>query len=183
MAYTPRRILACAIAGGLLCSPAVQGQNGAAGPPEMPPPRAIPGLTTDDLFPSACVDCHLNYPEMGMDTRLSSVLAAWAETVDPVVLQVAQGLAVPAQSLRGVHPRVELAQERIPGVCLECHADGAGKVLPLVPFLHKVHLADTGPSVYLRVFQGECTHCHKFDKGTGEWQVPDATEPDKVSAE
>ena len=36
-------------------------QVNAAEPEATPPPRDIPGITADDVFPSGCVSCHLNF--------------------------------------------------------------------------------------------------------------------------
>lgn len=41
----------------------------------------IPGITTPDRTPHACVDCHANHPEMKMDFRLTKVLASWKDSV------------------------------------------------------------------------------------------------------
>ena len=34
----------------------------------MPPARKIPGMTAADTHPGACVDCHIIYKEMNLDT-------------------------------------------------------------------------------------------------------------------
>jgi hypothetical protein len=166
-----------AVAGVLVFTLAAQGQNEPAETRVMPPPRAIPGITTDDQFPAACVDCHLNYREMGKDTRLSTIIGRWAEQVDPEILEVARAVAAPERPLRGAHPKVDISHQPIPEVCMDCHEDGTDNAIPLAPFLHKIHLAGPTETVFLSVFQGECTHCHKFDKARGEWRIPSAEEP------
>jgi hypothetical protein len=151
-------------------------QNEASGPPGLPPSRPIPGITTEDLFPNGCVDCHINYTDMNLDTRLSTILARWSEAVEPAVLDAARGIAGPDIALTGVHPRVDQVLVDIPAACFGCHQDGAKGVVPLVPLLHKLHLGGGNEGVFLRLFQGECTHCHKLDKASGRWQVPSARE-------
>jgi hypothetical protein len=170
--FTPLLLAGTAI---LWCL-ALEAQNNVTGPGEMPPARAIPGLTTEDQFPRGCVDCHVNYATRNMDERLSTLMKAWTEQVEPSVLEAAQAVAGSAVRLAGVHPMVETALRDIPGACLDCHRDGPGSAVPLVPLLHKLHLVGMGEAVYLRVFQGECTHCHKLDQSTGLWRVPSGPE-------
>ena len=169
-------VVVLVISSGLIWGADAQNQSEPSGNPEIPPPRPVPGITSEDQFPEACVSCHLNFPDMGLDTRFSTVLARWAENVDPEILLVAQTLATPGHPLKGVHPQVELSHQPIPRVCLDCHNSGANNAIPLVPFLHKIHLGGTAQSIFLSVFQGECTHCHKFNDKTGLWSVPDAEE-------
>lgn len=164
----------------LLCviSAASQAQTEGARPPEMPPARAIPGITTDDQYPRGCVDCHINYEEMNRDTRLSTIIAEWATSVPPNLLDTAQAVAGPKLKLKGVHPRLRAVGilGGIPAVCIGCHEHETKTAPPLIPLLHKIHLAGEGEAVFLRVFQGECTHCHKLDGTTGLWRVPSGPE-------
>lgn len=153
-----------------------QDEPPAGAPPEMPAPRLVPGINSDDPFPDACVDCHINYVDMGMDTRLSTILANWSVAVEPEILAIAQLVAGPAAVLAGRHPKLPVQRMDIPGDCLVCHESGTEDVVPLAAFLHKVHLLGGDTSVYMRVFQGECTYCHKLDSTTGSWRVPDGTE-------
>lgn len=165
---------------GLLCtfSAAPQAQTELAAHPEMPPARAIPGITTEDLYPQGCVDCHINYEEMNRDTRLSTIIAEWATSVPPDLLEAAQAIAGPGIKLQGVHPRLRAVGVLggIPAVCMGCHEHEAKTAPRLVPLLHKIHLAGGDEAVFLRLFQGECTHCHKLDAATGQWRVPSGPE-------
>jgi len=168
-------LLSCVLVA-LPVASAAEGQGEIVEPSGAPPPRAIPGITSEDQFPTACVGCHLKYRDMNLDTRLSTVMRAWSKQVDPEFLQIAQSVVDPDLVLSGVHPEVDVAQQEIPAVCLNCHESGTDNPVPLVPFLHKVHLDSKGKAVFLSMFQGECTHCHKLDKATGRWSVPNATE-------
>lgn len=145
-------------------------------PPEMPPARSIPGITVEDQFPLACVDCHIDYTELQLDARLSTLMARWAEEVDPAVVESARAVTDPSVQLTGVHPTVDGARDDIPAACFDCHRSDAGDEVPLIPLLHKFHFGGGSEAVFLTVFQGECTHCHKFDGTTGQWHVPSAPE-------
>ena len=169
-------ILLCCVMIGFTVAAAEETQNAIVGATGAPPLRAIPGITSDDQFPTACVGCHLNYQDMNLDTRLSTVMAAWSKKVDPEFLQIAQSLVDSDIILAGVHPEVDVVRQEIPAVCLNCHERGKDNPVPLVPFIHKVHLNNQGKAVFLSIFQGECTHCHKLDKATGQWSVPNAAE-------
>jgi len=140
---------------------------------QLPPAREIPGLTIPDQFPRACVDCHVNYPDMNLDSRLSTVMGGWRVEVEAEVLEIARTVARTDTALTGRHPAVDRALTDIPNGCLDCHSDSRNPV-PLRQVLHKLHLAEN--SVFLRVFRGECTHCHKLDANTGTWQVPSSPE-------
>jgi hypothetical protein len=146
--------------------------------PEMPPARRIPGITAEDRYPQGCVDCHINYEEMNRDTRLSTLIDQWATSVPPKLLEEAQAIAGPNIKLKGVHPRLRGVGflGGIPAVCVGCHEHEAKTAPRLVPLLHKIHLAGGDEGVFLTVFQGECTHCHKLDKATGQWRVPSGPE-------
>ena len=153
---------------------ASRAQNQPGGPSELPPAREIPGITAADRFPRACIDCHINYSDMNLDTRISTLLAQWSEGVEPAVLEAARSVTDPTIDLSGVHPRVDAALNDIPAACLGCHQSDTDDIPPLVPLLHKIHLGSDG--VFLSVFQGECTHCHKLDEATGQWHVPSGPE-------
>jgi hypothetical protein len=43
--------------------------------------------------------------------------------------------------------------------------------------MHKIHLSGGEENRFLTVYQGECTHCHKFNVPTGLWSLPSAPEP------
>src|SRR5512142_5071 len=92
----------------------------AAGAPRAALP-VIPGITAPDSFPRACVDCHVNLPEHKMDARLSTHLAQWSKSVDPGLLEKAQGAAPPGVTLKGRHPKLG-ALGSIPDRCMKCHS-------------------------------------------------------------
>jgi len=166
--------LICALLGSVLWASSAlsQAQHAVREAPERPPTRSIPSITAEDQFPNACVDCHINYVEMNMDTRLSTLMTRWSKAVEPAILEIAQAVAGPDLPLLGVHPLVDTASNDIPTVCLGCHQLGGNGVVPLAPLLHKIHLTPGNGEVFLSVFQGECTHCHKLDQATGRWQIP-----------
>jgi len=171
------RLLVRSLGGILLLVPVMPYAPTASGqPPEMPPARGIPGITVEDQFPRACVDCHVNYEEMNRDTRLSTLIAQWTTQVEPQLLETAQAVAGPGLELTGVHPRVNAALGDIPAACLGCHESKAANAPPLPPLLHKIHLGGGDEAVFLRVFQGECTHCHKLNKDSGQWWIPSGAE-------
>ena len=82
----------------------------------------MPGITTLDTHPGACVDCHIAYPERGMDTRLSVQLAEWTRgEVAPRLLEQARASAPPGAVIKGRHPESSESLEDIPNACLDCH--------------------------------------------------------------
>lgn len=143
---------------------------------EPPPPRKIPGITSPDGFPRACVDCHVEYPELKLDARLGTLMSRLSTGVEAKLMARVQGLTPAGTQLKGVHPEVRLEGRDIPGTCVACHATGAGKVLPFARMMHVLHLHADGDNHFLSIFQGECTHCHKLDGRTGRWTVPSAPE-------
>jgi hypothetical protein len=42
--------------------------------------------------------------------------------------------------------------------------------------VHLIHLTGGQENHYIAIFQGECTHCHKFNPNTGKWFLPSGTE-------
>lgn len=154
----------------------VTGPAEEGGPPPSPPARKIPGITTEDAFPRGCVDCHILMPEANMDVRLSTHLNQWVEKVDPKILAKAQTYAPPGVTLKGKHPAVPNALKDIPAGCISCHGKGSKMAPPLDRMLHGLHLTGGEENVFLTVFQGECTHCHKFNPATGEWSIPSGSE-------
>ncbi len=145
-------------------------------PPPPPPPRDIPGITADDPFPQACVSCHIVLPD-GMDVRLSTLMAGWTEGVDSVLLAIAQSAAPAGVTLTGVHPDVPAAVTDIPNGCLACHSRSSPLAPPFARLLHRIHLTGGEQSIFLSMFQGECTYCHKLDLSTGAWSMPSGAEP------
>jgi hypothetical protein len=89
---------------------------------QAPPARKIPGITTQDAFPRACVDCHTNQPQINLDQRFSTLMKAWSIKVDPKLLEIAQAAAPKGVTLKGKHPPAAFALKNIPAGCLTCHS-------------------------------------------------------------
>lgn len=138
---------------------------------QAPAARKIPGITTDDKFPNACVDCHMNRPDAGFDARLSTIMTGWFTKTDPEIVKKAQGAAPSGITLTGVHPQVSEAWKNIPSACISCHREK-----PNAPrfdnVIHLIHLTGGDSNHFLTAFQGECTNCHKLNTITGQWIVP-----------
>lgn len=171
-----RSALMVTIAGALLLI--ARGSAGAAETTEqLPPARAIPGITAKDAFPQGCVDCHTVFPEMGMDQRLSTLMARWRGGVDAALLAKSQAAAPAGRTLSGKHPPLQAsAFANVPASCLGCHGRSSTLAPPLGPLMHVVHLTDVGQSHFLTVYQGECTHCHKLNAQNGTWAIPSGSE-------
>jgi len=149
----------------------------AAGPPvELPPAREIPGITVEDRYPRSCVDCHVVYPDIDRDTRFGPMLERWSQKVEPELLEVAQAAAPAGVVLAGKHPVVADALGDIPASCLSCHGEASTEAPSFGPMIHRIHLTGGARSVFLTLFQGECTHCHKLDPSTGAWSLPGGAE-------
>lgn len=143
---------------------------------KLPPHRNIPGITTPDQFPNACVDCHINYTEMNMDTRFSTLMKLWREKVDSALLVKAQDAAPEGMILKGKHPKAPTSFNKIPAECLTCHSKKSNTAPPFARMIHMIHLTGGANNNYLTIFQGECTYCHKLNSNTGEWTIPSAPE-------
>jgi hypothetical protein len=144
----------------------------------MPPPvRKIPGITTDDPFPIGCVNCHINYVEMNLDTRFSTLMKQWSVAVEPNLVAHAQASSPSGITIKGKHPHVATALEDIPAGCFMCHSQGSTMAPPFSRMLHRVHLSGGEENQFLTLFQGECTYCHKLDLSTGQWSIPSGPEP------
>lgn len=149
----------------------------ASGPEDPAPPAAeIPGLTVPDRFPKGCVDCHIDMPQINQDERLSSIMAPWVERVPPEILEKTINAAGSDAPIKGRHPLTTDMFRSVPGSCLACHEKGPGAVVPLAPLIHLIHLSAREDNHFLTIFQGHCTHCHKFDPVTGLAHVPSAPE-------
>ena len=153
------------------------GAAAATVPPAQPSPRKIPGINAPDLFPNACVSCHTNMPERGVDARISTMINAWREKVDPALLAKAQAAAPAGVTLKGKHPAATTALKNIPAGCIKCHGSDSEKAPPMARMSHLIHLAGGDQNSFLAVSQGECTHCHKLNLETGAWSIPSAPEP------
>jgi hypothetical protein len=138
------------------------------------PARKIPGITTKDAFPKACVDCHVNRPDMPLP--LSVRLKQWNEKVDPQLLAKVQPSAPKGMTLKGKHPNVAAMTKEIPGGCLKCHGKESKMAAPFATMIHAIHLTGGDENPFLTTFQGECTHCHKLDTKSGQWSMPSASE-------
>jgi hypothetical protein len=142
-----------------------------------PPPRKIPGITTEDQFAQACVGCHVNRTDIGLDVRLSTLMKQWYTEVPAPLLEKARAAASAGATLKGKHPVVAASLQDIPGGCLRCHAKTSKTAPPFAQLLHAVHLTGGAENPFLTFFQGECTHCHKLDRATGTWSIPSGPEP------
>lgn len=144
----------------------------AAEAPGTPPLRDIPGITSEDIFPKACVSCHLNFTDRNMDTRLSTLLTQWTVKVEPSLLATAQKAAPPYVTLTGKHPAVQQALTNIPAACIDCHRRPSANAPSFGRMIHLLHLNGGEENHYMILFQGECTFCHKYNPETGSWSIP-----------
>ena len=151
-------------------------QEESAAEQKLPPPRNIPGITSEDNFPNACVDCHINYTEMNMDTRFSTLMKVWREKVDSALLAKAQDSAPEGLVLKGRHPNSPTSFNNVPKECLTCHKKESKIAPPFAGMIHKIHLTGGEENHFLTLFQGECTYCHKLNLTTGTWSIPSASE-------
>lgn len=154
----------------------IYGQDEQGGEQKLPPPRNIPGITSEDNFPNACVDCHMNYKEMNMDTRFSTLMQLWREKVDSTLLIKAQDAAPVGLILKGKHPNAPTKFNNIPAECLTCHKKDSKIAPPFASLIHRIHLTGGAENHFLTIFQGECTYCHKLNQTTGAWTIPSAPE-------
>jgi hypothetical protein len=163
--------------GGSIAMLAAGGPTGLmAQEPAPPPPRATPGITAEDPFPMACVSCHVVLPD-GRDVRLSTLTRQWMVGVDSLLLAAAQSAAPTGMTLKGRHPDASSALSNTPAGCLTCHARNSTMAPPFGRLLHRIHLTGGQTNLYLTMFQGECTYCHKLDPTTGAWSIPSGPEP------
>jgi hypothetical protein len=151
-------------------------QANAEEPQTTPPPRDIPGITADDMFPIGCVSCHLNFIDRNMDTRISSSLAKWAENVEQKLLEKAQAATFEGVILVGKHPSAADSLTDIPKACIECHNNMPQDAPAFSRMVHLIHLTGGKDNHYMTIFQGECTYCHKFNAGTGNWFISSGSE-------
>ncbi len=138
------------------------------------PARKIPGITTKDAYLKACVDCHVNRPDMPAPFSVS--MKQWSEKVDAKLLAKSKASAPKGMTLKGKHPNVTAMVKDIPGGCLKCHQKGSKIAPPFATMVHAIHLSGGDANPFLTTFQGECTHCHKLNAATGEWSLPSAPE-------
>jgi len=160
----------------ILAIPAAFGYAREDAPPEAPPVPSIPGITAEDMYPNACVDCHINYVEMKRDTRFSTLMSQWSEQVEPGLLAKSQASAPEGVTLRGKHPKADSALKDIPAKCLVCHRSASKTAPPFAGLMHGIHLAGGEQNHFVLMFQGSCTHCHKLDASSGRFRIPSAPE-------
>lgn len=136
----------------------------------------LPGITTPDTRPRACVECHKNYPGK-FDGRLSVHLKEWAtKGVDAHLLAKAQSTMPAGIKLQGKHPDVSNIVKVIPTDCLMCHGGHAANVPPFRKLIHAIHLTGGKDNHYLSNYGGQCLNCHKLDQKTGTWGLGSGTE-------
>ncbi len=153
--------------------------SSAGGPPAgsgPPPARQVPGINAEDPYPGGCVDCHIVYPDMNMDTRFSTLLKGWGDRVEPGLLAKAQSSAPEGVSLTGKHPPADGAVQDVPAACLTCHGRNSRKAPPFVRMIHRLHLVGGEENHFMTVFQAQCTFCHKLNLSTGEWSLSSGPE-------
>ncbi|HSM61756.1 MAG TPA: hypothetical protein VK849_13200 [Longimicrobiales bacterium] len=143
----------------------------------LPPPREIPGINAEDRFPGGCVDCHIQYPEQNLDERFSTLLALWGQEVEAPLLEKTRASMRPGGTLEEMHPgtKPEVLND-IPRSCIECHSRRSDEAPEISRLVHLVHLVGGADNVFMTVFQGQCTHCHKLDLESGAWTVPSGPE-------
>ena len=152
------------------------GQEETKAEQKIPPMRKIPGITADDPYPQACVDCHINYVDMNLDARFSTLIKLWNVKVDSILLKKAQDSAPSGLILKGKHPNAPSSFNNIPGDCLTCHKKESKIAPPFARMIHKIHLTEGEENHFLTMFQGECTFCHKLNLTTGSWTIPSEAE-------
>ena len=147
------------------------------GGPPMPPARKIPGITAPDTHPAGCVDCHINYVDMKLDARFSTLMKGWATQVPPALVSHAKSAAPAGLAIAGKHPAVPAGSfKNIPGSCLACHGQTSKVAPPFARMIHEIHLTGGDKNHFLTMFQGECTLCHKLDTKSGAWAIPSGPE-------
>lgn len=130
-----------------------------------------------DPFEQGCVSCHVVDPASGMDHRLSIRMKEWtAGRVAPGLLERSKAAAPSGVTLKGRHPEVDDSFEDIPAACLDCHGTDSRKAPPFTRLVHLVHLVGGEQNVFVKAFNGDCTHCHKLDEQTGQWRLPSGPE-------
>jgi hypothetical protein len=139
-------------------------------PASQPPLPDVPGITTPDLKPNACVDCHKVYPGK-FDGRLTVALQSWINKTDDKLLALAQSTMPPGIKLEGKHPDVSKLVKVIPNDCLMCHGGHSKKVPAFKKLIHRIHLTGGKDNHFISHYQAQCTHCHKLDANTGTWSI------------
>jgi hypothetical protein len=147
------------------------------GSPPMPPARKIPGITAPDTHPAGCVDCHINYVDMKLDARFSTLMKGWTAGVPPVLVSHAKNAAPAGLAISGKHPAIPAGSfKNIPGSCMACHGKASKLAPPFARMIHGIHLTGGDQNPFLTMFQGECTLCHKLNATSGSWTIPSGPE-------
>ncbi|MBM2813891.1 MAG: hypothetical protein HW421_653 [Ignavibacteria bacterium] len=141
---------------------------------KMPPAREVPGLNSPDKYPKACVSCHINYPEMKTDARLSVLSVAWNTQVEPGLLAKSQAACNEGVTLKGKHPSKFNENTNIPQACITCHSKTSKNAPEMGKLMHTIHLTGKD-NTYFSWGNGDCTNCHKMDK-SGDWSIPSGKE-------
>lgn len=177
MKLPPHAVVRLFLVAGLASIAVSAGAQPPQGGPPMPPARKIPGITAPDTHPAGCVDCHINYVDMKLDARFSTLLKAWTTEVPPALVSHAKSAAPSGFVIKGRHPAVPgAALKNIPGSCLACHGKASKVAPPFAGMIHEIHLTGGDGNHFLTLFQGECTLCHKLDKKSGSWTIPSGPE-------
>lgn len=140
--------------------------------------RNIPGITADDTYPLACVSCHKNYQDGKGDLRITTIMKDLAEKVDPAHLAKYQAAAPEGVTLKGKHPTKSNENTSVPEDCNKCHGKSMKTALPLGQIIHIAHLTGGKDNKFITMFNGDCSHCHKFDAKMGTWSHPNGKESD-----
>lgn len=146
---------------------------------DEPTLRKIPGITDKDANPNGCVSCHKNYPEMKADFRLSKIFTEWAEKVPDAMMAKFQAIAPDGIQLKGKHPYKVKEDDNVPEVCFKCHGKSMKTAFPMQALLHTIHLTGEKNNHFLTMYNGDCTHCHKFDQKSGFMKIVSAKESDQ----
>jgi hypothetical protein len=89
-------------------------------------------------YPQGCVDCHSKDGPESIGALLESV----------------------------GHRNVDDKTETVPGDCKSCHSEEGGLSL-LSELSHIFHYQNPAKNDFIRVYGGECLHCHALDIETG----------------
>jgi len=136
---------------------------------------AIAGVTAVDSHPQACVSCHIDMVDAGIDARFSTALRQWSVAAPDELVVVARATMPGGAKLTGKHPPASESLMDIPAACISCHATASGTAPPFARLMHLVHY--TGEeNHFLTIFAGQCVLCHKLNRNTGEWTVPSGPE-------
>lgn len=137
--------------------------------------RQIPGITTKDVYPNGCVDCHVAGKDG--DIRMSALMMKWTSAVPAALVEKSRASSVDPSRIKGKHPSMSNVKANVPQTCLSgCHKKGSTIAPPFANLMHAIHLAGGSKNRFLTADQGECTHCHKLDQKTGAWKMPSAAE-------